>query len=141
MEQSFKSGERTWVGSGGPWEQEYGYARAVRVGPFAYVSGTTAASPDGAHCDMDLTGQTICVIDKIRTALEQLGFTMADVVRTRTYVADISAWAEVASIHRRYFGLIMPCATMVEAAALIRPDLLVEMDVDAIQGSNDKLIP
>ena len=115
---------RKLVSSGSGFESAVGYSRAVRVGPHVAVAGTTG-SGDG------LVAQTRDALHRIEIALGQAGATLADVVRTRIYVTDISRWREVGDVHARVFGDIRPAATMVEVSALIAPDLLVEIEADA----------
>jgi enamine deaminase RidA (YjgF/YER057c/UK114 family) len=112
------------VASGAPFEESVGYSRAVRIGPLVVVAGTTAAG-DG------LAAQTREVFRRIEAALIETGAALTDVVRTRMYVTDISRWDVVAAVHAEVFGDIRPVATMVEVSALISPDLLVEVEVDA----------
>jgi enamine deaminase RidA (YjgF/YER057c/UK114 family) len=115
---------RVTVSSGSPFEDRVGYARAVRTGPLVVVAGTTAPG-DG------IAEQAREVFRRIETALTEAGAAMTDVVRTRMFVTDISLWPEVAAVHADVFGGIRPVATMVEVSALISPDLLVEIEVDA----------
>ena len=115
---------RKLVSSESGFESAVGYSRAVRVGPHVAVAGTTG-SGDG------LVAQTRDALHRIEIALGQAGATLADVVRTRIYVTDISRWREVGDVHARVFGDIRPAATMVEVSALIAPDLLVEIEADA----------
>jgi enamine deaminase RidA (YjgF/YER057c/UK114 family) len=115
---------RVNVSSDSPFEERVGYSRAVRIGPLVVVAGTTAAG-DG------LAAQTREVFRRIEAALIEAGSALSDVVRTRVYVTDISRWDVVAAVHAEVFGDIRPVATMVEVSALISPDLLVEVEVDA----------
>jgi enamine deaminase RidA (YjgF/YER057c/UK114 family) len=115
---------RSNVSSGSDFESAVGYSRAVRVGPQVAVAGTTGAGDN-------LVAQTRDALSRIETALGQAGATLADVVRTRIYVTDISRWREVGDVHAQVFGEIRPAATMVEVSALIAPDLLVEIEADA----------
>jgi len=115
---------RKLVSSGSGFESAVGYSRAVRVGPHVAVAGTTGGG-DG------LVAQTRDALHRIEIALGQAGATLADVVRTRIYVTDISRWREVGDVHAQVFGDIRPAATMVEVSALIAPDLLVEIEADA----------
>lgn len=117
---------RTQVSSGSEFETAVGYSRAVRVGPHVWVAGTTGSGPAG-----DVAAQTREALRRIAIALEQAGAALADVVRTRIYVTDISRWREVAAVHAEVFGAIRPVATMVQASALIAPELLVEIEADA----------
>jgi enamine deaminase RidA (YjgF/YER057c/UK114 family) len=124
--------ERRNVSSGGPWESRGGYSRAVFVGDSAWVAGTTDAGPDGrSQHPGDIAAQTRAVFEIIRTALEQGGFSLGDVVRTRMFLTDIGRSAEVNDVHRELFGEIRPAAAMVEVSALIDPSLLIEIEVDA----------
>ena len=120
------------VSSGGPWESRGGYSRAVFVGDSAWVAGTTDAGPDGkSQHPGDMAGQTRAVFDIIRAALEQGGFSLNDIVRTRMFVTDIGRSGEVNEVHQELFGSIRPVASMVEVAALIDPSLLIEIEADA----------
>jgi enamine deaminase RidA (YjgF/YER057c/UK114 family) len=114
------------VSSGTDFESTVGYSRAVRVGPHIVVAGTTGPGPVD-----DIGAQTREALRRIEVALNQAGATLSDVVRTRIYVTDISRWREVAAVHSEVFGEIRPAATMVEVAALIAPELLVEIEADA----------
>jgi enamine deaminase RidA (YjgF/YER057c/UK114 family) len=120
------SASRVLVSSGSDFESAVGYSRAVRVGPYIAVAGTTGPGPAD-----DIGGQTREALRRIETALSQAGAMLSDVVRTRIYVTDMSRWREVATVHSEVFGEIRPAATMVEVAALIAPDLLVEIEADA----------
>ncbi|OBI03491.1 RidA family protein [Mycobacterium scrofulaceum] len=117
---------RTQVSSGSEFETAVGYSRAVRVGPHVWVAGTTGSGPAG-----DVAAQTREALRRIEIALDQAGAALTDVVRTRIYVTDISRWREVAAVHAEVFGDIRPAATMVQASALIAPELLVEIEADA----------
>jgi enamine deaminase RidA (YjgF/YER057c/UK114 family) len=124
---------RLRISSGSPWEVRVGYSRAVRVGAIVEVAGTTAVDDDGAVVGVgDPYTQAQYALAKIERALAAAGARMEDVVRTRMYVTDISRWEEVGRAHSERFGDIRPAATMVEVKALIRPDLLVEIEVTAI---------
>jgi enamine deaminase RidA (YjgF/YER057c/UK114 family) len=116
--------QRITVGSGSEFESVVGYSRAVRVGPLVAVPGTTAPG-DG------IAAQAREALRRIEIALSDAGAAMTDVVRTRMFVTDISRWEELAAVHAEAFGDIRPVATMVEVSALISPDLLVEIEVDA----------
>ncbi|WP_442906377.1 RidA family protein [Kineococcus sp. NBC_00420] len=123
---------RQSISSGGTWEPIVGYSRALRVGDHVSVSGTTAATPDGPVGGDDVGEQTRTCLTRIRAALIEAGATLEDVVRTRMFVTDISRWEEVGRVHAEFFGHVRPATTMVEVRALIEPDLLVEVEVDAI---------
>lgn len=125
--------ERQRVSSGAVWEPVVGYSRAVRVGPWVSVSGTTAAAEGGgAVGGDDVAAQTREVLRRIAAALEQVGADLADIVRTRMYVTDIGRWEEVGRVHGEVFGDIRPATTMVEVSALVDPALLVEIEADAV---------
>jgi enamine deaminase RidA (YjgF/YER057c/UK114 family) len=122
-------------GSGGPWEQRFGYSRAVRAGDLVLVSGTTAIDEDGVvRCPGDAGGQVEVVLDMIAAALAQAGARMDQVVRTRMFVTDISRAEEIGRGHGDCFGTIAPATTMVEVAALIDPRMLVEIEAVAYVG-------
>ena len=129
--------ERINISSGAPWEPIAGYCRAVRVGQFIEVAGTTAVDADGNFLgEGDVGAQTQYVLEKIQHAIEQTGGTMSDVVRTRIYVTDREYMMEVAKVHGEFFGEIMPVSTGVEIGALIDDRLLVEIEASAIISSN-----
>lgn len=124
--------ERMRVSTGSPWEPIVGYSRAIRVGNRVEVAGTTAVK-DGKLVGVgDAYVQTLCILEIIKEALEKVGATLSDVVRTRMFVTDISKWEEIGKAHGEYFRDIRPVATMVEVKALIEPELLVEIEVEAI---------
>lgn len=124
---------RQQVSSGTLWEELAGYSRAVRVGDHVYVSGTTATGPDGLVGGGDPAAQMAFIITKIEAALQSLGASLDDVVRTRVFVSDIAHWEPVARVHGERFGAIRPANTLVEAR-LVGPEYLVEMEADAIIG-------
>ena len=119
--------------SGSPWEPVVGYSRAVRIGPFVHVAGTTASDSSGDVVgEGDPYTQTKYALEKIERALHDAGAEMRHVVRTRMFVTDIARWEEVGRAHGEVFGSIRPAATMVEVRALIDPRMLVEIEADAI---------
>lgn len=125
--------QRQMVSSGATWESTVGYSRAVRVGSWVSVAGTTAARPGGgAVGGDDIAEQAREAIRRISAALEQVGASLEHVVRTRMFVTDISRWEEVGRAHGEFFGDIRPAASMLEVRALIEPELLVEIEADAV---------
>jgi enamine deaminase RidA (YjgF/YER057c/UK114 family) len=116
---------RILVSPGTDFESTVGYSRAVRVGPHVAVAGTTGPGTPG-----DIGAQTREALRRIEIALNEAGAALSDVIRTRIYVTDISRWREVAVVHAEVFGQIRPAATMVEVAALIAPEMLVEIEAD-----------
>lgn len=131
-------GKRQHVSSGTRWEAIAGYARAIRVGNFIYVSGTTATDEEGKVVGHDdHYAQTVFIIKKIERALIELGGSLQDVVRTRLYVTDAGQWEPVSRAHGEYFGEIRPANTLVEVSALIGDEYLVEMEAEAIIGDGN----
>lgn len=121
------------ISSGTIWEKKFGYSRAVKSGNSVFVAGTTAVDEAGNVIGgNDPYEQAIFVYQKIEKALLEAGATMQDVVRVRTFVTDINRWEEVAKAQGEVFENIRPAATLVEVSALVRPELLVEIEVDAI---------
>ncbi len=126
---------KSTVNSGTVWEALAGYSRAVRYGEHIYVSGTTATDPDGQIVGMgDPAAQTRYIIAKIARALEQLGGSLADVVRTRIYVSNVADWEPVARVHGEFFAQIRPANTLVQAL-LVGDGYLVEMEAEAVVGA------
>lgn len=127
--------ERRLISSGAAWEPVVGYSRAVRIDNLVFVAGTTAAGHDGgAVGGADIGAQTREALQRIQAVLEETGARLADVVRTRMFVTDISRWEEVGRVHGEFFGDIRPASTMVEVSGLIDPALLVEIEAVAVIG-------
>jgi enamine deaminase RidA (YjgF/YER057c/UK114 family) len=124
--------ERKLVSTGSRPEQVFGFSRAVRVGDFVSVAGTTAMSPDGPVGGPDVAEQTRECVRRIEEALASAGAGLDDVVRTRFFVTDVSTWPEVGRVHREAFAHALPASTIVEVSRLFDPRLLVEMEADAI---------
>jgi len=126
---------RQRISSGGPWERVAGYSRAIVVGDTCWVAGTTDAGPDGrSQHPGDIAAQARAILAIIERALEEGGFALADVVRTRMFVTDIADTAALTAVHGEVFGEIRPAATLLAVAALIDPTLLVEIEAEARRG-------
>src|SRR6516162_10579726 len=131
--------QRKNISGNSPYEGIVGFSRAVKVGPFVTVGGTVATGDDGKVVGgNDMYAQAIQTLKNIERALNAAGATLRDVVRTRMFITDVSRWQEVARAHGEYFRDIRPAATMIQVVAMVSPEMLVEIEADAIIASELK---